>query len=32
VLHAVAFATRTGVDQDEGRYPGFTERRSRFPW
>ncbi len=32
VLHAVAFATRTGLDPDESRYPGFTERRARFPW
>jgi hypothetical protein len=32
VLHAVAFATRTGAGSDESRYPGFTERRARFPW
>ena len=32
VLHAVAFATQTGPDPDAGRYPGFTERRARFPW
>lgn len=32
VLHAVAFATQTSAEQDESRYPGFTERRARFPW
>jgi hypothetical protein len=32
VLHAVAFATQTGPDPDDSRYPGFTERRARFPW
>jgi hypothetical protein len=31
VLHAVAFATQTAPYQDE-RYPGFFERRDRFPW
>ena len=32
VLHAVAFASQPGAGQDESRYPGFTERRARFPW
>ncbi len=32
VLHAVAFAAQTSSGPDESRYPGFTERRARFPW
>jgi hypothetical protein len=31
VLHAVAFATLTAPGHNE-RYPGFFERRDRFPW
>ena len=37
-LHAVAFATKAGADGSDtqdggaGRYPGFFERRSGFPW
>jgi hypothetical protein len=30
-LRVVAFATQTSADPDESRYPGFTERRARFP-
>ena len=34
VLHAVAFAAERGKGEqnDERRYPGFVERRERFPW
>ncbi len=34
VLHAVALATQTqdAPVPDEGRYPGFFERRGHFPW
>ena len=32
ILHAVGFATQTGPDRSEERYPGFFERRARFPW
>jgi hypothetical protein len=31
VLHAVAFATQTAPKREE-HYPGFFERRDRFPW
>lgn len=32
ILHAAAFATQSGPVTDEGRYPGFFERRAHFPW
>jgi len=32
ILHAVGFATQTGADRSEERYPGFFERRANFPW
>ena len=32
ILHAVAFATQVGPNIDDERYPGFFERRERFPW